>query len=409
MSLFPNTMVASGAAALTLVVASPGHCAVEVRENGRLYVDGKPFVAIGLYSVEYVRDFPAIRRAGFNTVHSYGWEGGGGTTVALPEDATPLDVWIDEAHKNGLKAIIGLSRPQVKEMKFDRMTSRIGKYRNHPGLLSWSLMDEPSWDKPGDRGKDYMPAAYGVAKQQDPDHPASVVCCHYDDMELFMPSTDIMMADYYPVPPFPAHYFAGDGFRGIRTFADRARGASGGRKPFWFVVQIHDLTKLKLKGGEELPAEWQRPPNRDEIRCSTYTAIASGAQGVWFWSLGRLMGDAWNKDLLSRVERWEAVVEVVGELNELMPLLTAATPEAIQDKDHVVTMVKSDGRDTYVIAANYERVPASTEIDVPGVPRGAAEVVVGEPDTSAATIEEGAFRADFGPLETRVYRVREQP
>ena len=99
------------------------------------------------------------------------------------------------------------------------------------------------------------------------------------------------------------------------------------------------------------------------------------------------------------------MVEVVGELNELMPLLTATTPEVIQDKDHVVTMVKSDGRDTYVIAANYEREPAKTTMAVAGVPRGTAEVVFGEPGTSDATIEESEFAADFRPLETRVYRV----
>ena len=66
-------------------------------------------------------------------------------------------------------------------MKFDRARARIKKYRKHPGLLAWHVMDEPPWDEPGNRGKDYMPAAYRVVKKYDPDHPASVVVCHYDD------------------------------------------------------------------------------------------------------------------------------------------------------------------------------------------------------------------------------------
>ena len=408
MPTIPRIMVESAAIALTFMAGPGGHCAVEVREDGYLYVDDRPFFAVGLYSVEYARDLPGVAEAGFNAVHSYGWEGGGGTTIALPEDATPLGDWIDTVHEHGLKALIGLSRPQIKEMKFDRAKARVREYRSHPGLLAWSVMDEPSWDKPGDCGREYMPAAYSVVKEHDPTHPASVVCCHYDDMELFMPSTDIMMADYYPVPPFPVRYFAGTAFQGITTFANRARKASGGKKPFWFVVQAHDLTKLKLKGGEDLPPEWQRPPNRDEIRCSTYTAVASGARGIWYWSLGRLMGDAWNKDFLSRVERWNAMVEVVRELNELMPLLTSTAAEVIQDRDHVVAMVKSDGRDTYIIAANYEREPTKTKIEVAGVRRGSVEVVFGDPGGSDATIDEGGFIAGFGPLETRVYRVERQ-
>ena len=91
-------------------------------------------------------------------------------------------------------------------------------------------MDEPTWDKTktecfGDPidsnpGMEYMPAAYDMIKQHDPNHPVTTVTCHFEDPQLFGPYLDIIQADYYCVPPIPAGNFAGTGFRGIKMFVD---------------------------------------------------------------------------------------------------------------------------------------------------------------------------------------------
>jgi len=388
----------AGAVALTLVFlgSSLGHCGVEVRDNGYLYVDGKPFFAIGVYSAGGSEDMSILAEAGFNVVHSYAWEG--------QRTYDGGQAWLDAAHENGLKALVGLYRPDVKEMNFDPAIARIEKYRDHPAVLAWHLMDEPSWDKEGDMGKDYMPAAYRVVKEHDPNHPATAVVCHFGDTELFMDSLDIMQADYYCIPPLPANWYSGRGFRGVKLFVDKSNAASEGGKPFWYVGQIFDYSFQK-EGYNPSPW-WQRLPRRNEIRCMTYTAVASGARGVMYWSLSRLMRDEWNRTLLGRAVLWENLKEVVGELNELMPVLTATTAETVTARDHVVSMVKSDGQDTYVIAANYERGATVTTIEVPGIDAGTAEVVFGEPRATDAPIENGEFGLDLYGLETRVYRVR---
>jgi len=387
--------VTSVAIVLTLVIGPLAYCAVEVRENGYLYVDGKPFFAIGLYSSGGARDLAIQAAAGFNVAHSYSWEG--------QEDYEGGEAWLDAVHANGMKALVGLYRPHVKAMEFDSAIARIEKYRDHPAVLAWHLMDEPGWDKEGNVGKDYMPAAYEIVRQHDPNHPATTVVCHLGDPEKFMPYVDIMQADYYCIPPLPPDWYPGTGFRGVKMFVEKSNAASAGKKPFWYVGQIFDYSFQKAK--YEPGPEWQRLPNRDEIRCMTYTAVASGARGVMYWSLKRLMKDEWSRGYLARVECWENLTEVVGELNELMPLLTATTEEVITASDHVVRMVKSDGQDTYVIAANYEREPTSTEITVPGFETGTAEVVFGEPGAGDVSIEGGKFSADFEALETRVYRI----
>ena len=100
------------------------------------------------------------------------------------------------------------------------------------------------------------------------------------------------------------------------------------------------------------------------------------------------------------------MVEIAGELNELMPVLTADMPEIIQDRDHVVSMVKSDGRDIYVVAVNYMREPTETKIEVADVRQGTAELVFGEPGTTNTVIDDGRLILGFKPLETRAYRIR---
>lgn len=374
-----------------LATVAHGQSVVEMRGDNCPLVDGKPFFAVGIYSAG-VDDFPLLAEAGFNLVHTYGWEGRGAHEWGRE--------WLDAAHEHGLKALVGLYRPHVKQMQLDESVRRIEMYRDHPALLAWHTMDEPAWEKEGDMGKDYMPAAYRVIKEHDPHHPVTAVVCHFGDTHLFADSVDIMQADYYPVPPIPASWYSGTGFRGIKIFVDRWREASGGEKPFWFVAQAFDYSLMK-ENGREIPDEWKRFPTLAELRTMTYVAVASGARGVLYWSLGRLRSEV-RPGGTTAEEHWERLASVVGELNALMPLLTADTEETILQQDNVVVMLKSDGADTYVIAANYERRPTETVVEIPGVERGMAQVVFGE---GAQEIEDGTLTISLDGVETRVYRL----
>lgn len=380
--------------AALLLAAATAMCEDVIVSDGHVFVDGEPFFAIGLYSVG-TRDLPAVAEAGFNLVHTYGWEGQ--NTFDGGQE------WLDACEAQGLKALIGLYRPPVKESDFEGAIRRIEKFREHPALLAWHTMDEPGWEQEGNRGAVYMPAAYEVCREHDPHHPVTAVVCHFVDPARFADSVDIMQADYYPIPPIPASWFAGTGFRGIKMYADNVRNESGGEKPFWYVAQFFDYSVSKQES-YDVPEEWRRGPTPDEIRGMTYTAVASGARGVLYWSLSRAMGSDWHRDSLSRVERWNALVAVVAELHHLMPVLTATGPEVIRQRDRVVSMVKSDGEDTWLIACNYERQPTDARLTIPGVRSGTLEMPFRD---EIARIEDGVATVHFEPLEARVYRLRE--
>lgn len=379
---------------LLVLAALPAHAAeVTVVGDTCVRVDGKPFFPIGVYSAGNPEDLPLLAEAGFNTVHTYAWEG-----TRVPESGK---AWMDAAHANGLMCLVGLYRPDVKALEFGDSVRRIETYRDHPALLAWHTMDEPAWDKEGNRGKDYMPAAYAVIKEHDPHHPVTAVVCHFADPGLFEASMDVCQADYYPVPPIPPEWYSGTGFRGVHMFCENWRKASGGTKPFWYVGQIFDFSVSK-ETNHEIPEEWKRLPTGEELRCMTYTAVASGARGILYWSLSRLIGDEWNRTLLGRVRLWEDLKAVVAELNTLMPVLTADTPESLQVAGTVAAMVKSDGKETYVILANYERRAVEARIDVAGVTDGQAERLFQQ---GTAAVTGGVLAVSLDPIESRVYRI----
>ncbi len=376
---------------LSFVTAADAGSRVEVVGDTCVLVDGKRFFPVGIYSAG-VDDFPKLAEAGFNLVHTYHWEGVSGHDGGK--------AWLDAAQKHGFKALVGLYRPRVKKMQFEACIDRIRRYRHHPAVLAWHTMDEPAWEKEGNRGEQYMPAAYQLVRKHDADHPVTAVVCHFADAKRFVDTVDILQADYYPIPPIPPSHYSGDGFRGIKTYVDAWREASNASKPFWFVCQAFDYSLLKEKS-HDIPAEWKRFPTRRELRTMTYTAIASGARGILYWSLSRLKNSREGSQVTGE-DHWKRLRSVTVELKQLMPLLTANTPETIQGRDHVVAMVKSDGTHTYIIAANYERKPTKTVLDVPGIVNAKAEILFEE---RSAHVKNGKLPVTLEAIESRVYRI----
>jgi beta-glucuronidase len=67
--------------------------------------------------------------------------------------------------ENGLERRLSLCRQMTKEL--------IGRDKNHPGVIMWSLANEPMSTRPGH--KEFFREIYDLAKSQDPTRPATVV------------------------------------------------------------------------------------------------------------------------------------------------------------------------------------------------------------------------------------------
>ncbi len=376
------------AAAPTIVQLDGGRC---------LKVNGKPFFVIGMYSAS-TADFPTLAAAGFNVVHSYGWDHKADGAVAAWGNE-----FLDAAAQNGLMALVGMNRQEVVAEKYTNSAVRVRLFRDHPAVLAWHTMDEPG---AGIGEKDlkelsadaFMPGIYRVIKENDSHHPVTAVVCRLADHQRFTPSLDVHQADYYPIPPFPAGNFIGTGFAGIARHPRLVREASCGAKPLWFVCQAFDYALYQKD--KDVPAEWRRFPTREELRTMSYTAVASGARGIFYWSMNELRKLVTEGQ--SSEDYWQRLSSVTRELHELSPVLTAETPETFSQKDNVVALIKSDGRDLYIIVANYERKPTKTALRVPGIVNATAQMVFGE---GTAPVIEGKLTLNLNSIESRVYRI----
>ncbi len=379
-------LAALNAAETTNVQLDGGRC---------LKVNGKPFFPIGMYAAN-VPDFPMLAEAGFNTVHAYGWEHQ--ANAKIPEWGKE---YLDAAQQHGLKALVGLNRSEIVEKQYANSVRRIEMFRDHPALLAWHTMDEPgagTKDAKQFNADLYMPAIYQTIKQHDPQHPVTAVLCQFVNHKRFTASLDIHQADYYPIPPIPAGNFIGTGFAGITGHAQYARKACDGQKPSWFVCQFFDYALTRKD--KNIPPEWHGFPTQEELRTMSYTAVAAGARGIFYYSLSAMR--QYVREGGSADEYWRRVSSVARELHDLSSVLTAETPETFSQKDNVVALIKSDGRDLYIIAANYERKPTKTVLRVPGIVNATAQMVFGE---GTAPVIEGKLTLNLNSIESRVYRI----
>jgi len=394
-----TTLTLLSALLLTPLAALRAAEPLTVQLNGQqcLKVNGKPFFPIGMYSAS-MADLPSLVAAGFNVVHSYGWD---------HKSNADVRAWgaqfLDAAEQNGLMALVGMNREEVTAEKYVSSAERVRMFRDHPAVLAWHTMDEPGagvveHDLKEIAADAFMPGIYPVIKENDTRHPVTAVVCRLVDHQRFTPSMDVHQADYYPVPPFPAGNFIGTGFAGIARHPQLVREASGGAKPLWFVCQAFDYALYQKD--KDIPAEWRRFPIREELRTMSYTAVASSARGIFYWSMNELRKVV--REGQSSEDYWQRLSSVTRELHELSPVLTAETAETFLQQDNVAALIKSDGLGLYIIAANYERKPTKTVLQIPGIVNATAQMVFAE---GTAPVVEGKLTLNLNSIESRVYRI----
>jgi len=176
-------------------------------EHDRLFVDGKPFMPLGLYFSSPDEDREAayrrISEAGFNCILDYG------VLRASKQDPDLLKAVaarLDLAQKHGLKQIFniaGLHREASGEAlkkdlgESDRekaMDKLINAFKGHPALIGWYIADELSMSEIPEvtRAKDRVNAI-------DPWHPVITLTNKPLDLPQYALSGNVFMPDAYPL------------------------------------------------------------------------------------------------------------------------------------------------------------------------------------------------------------------
>ena len=333
---------------------------------GVLRVDGEPFVPQCLYRVAPSQWKSVLAGTGFNTVHAFSVGAGrftrveGGPVVWT----TPLEeicASLDLAESLGLKVMfeLGVYVKEVFEIEAGeedgrRLREVVSRFRRHPALLGYYLVDEP-----------YAPQVARVQRARelirriDPDHPTlspTLGRAFYDRPTSEL--ADIFMLSCYPVPYLPVAE--------VGRRLDQARSLIGPGKPMWFVAQA-----VGLRGNDWFPTP-------DEARCMVFQALARGVTGFfyfsWFGDQPRQSGPIATSDPVF----WKALKALTVEVGAIAPAWLTAQPLPVSftGAGAIRVAARQVGGNVWILAVNAGAKPVSLSV-APGA-AGAWRVWSGE-------------------------------
>jgi hypothetical protein len=281
----------------TLVKLVPSTHEVRISRVHRCLMDGaKPFPVFGIIIFDRggappVRQFDDIASHGFNTLvfPVPAGDADKGSGLGL----TRLRQGLDAAHRCGLKVIALLehNNKQAFPELAESTRRRVEQLRDHPALLAWNLLDEPShwWESQGRRERGQLRDLYGLIRQTDPHRPIYTNEAGwaspgggYAPLE----TTDIGSADCYPI---------GRLNNGVKKIADLVSlincDCLRARKPAAFCLQ--------LCGGS-----WDiaREPTPVEERAMTYLAVIRGTRLLLYWTYKPMNPILWDSMRLLKAE-----------------------------------------------------------------------------------------------------------
>lgn len=368
--------------------------AVAIGDRNDLLVDGQPIFPVGFYST-LTEDFGRFKSEGFNTVLTYT------SSVEACENMAKL------AGEAGLRLIVSALRPFVAERNAEGIRGAAERLRDLPGLLGYYLWDEPTVGRPGQSPAD-MRWLYEQAMAADPSHLTCTVFCRPSEFKLYADTTDVYLVD-----PYVTHYDRETDMGRVAEWVEEARGAVKDRKPVWIVPQAFD----HLTG----PGSY-RMPTIAEQRCQTYLGLVHGAKGIiWFVYTGFCI----HSDEVAQKRglppgqaafvfrgtipacfpvRWDGILQIVREVNELAPVLLSEDPEqsqeVVQGAEAIHCLLKASGQDAYLLAVNARDEPVDFRCMVPA--EGDAAQVKWE--EREAALKGGLLEDRFEPYEVHVYR-----
>ena len=288
---------------------TPPEGAVVTDRQGRIKVDGKYFLPVGIFSGYNMRTEPELKRlhdAGFNAVMPYfsmkmsAFGGQLKTTPALMKN-------LDALHRHGIKIMFDLmSQVRGGVYQFDDVKGNLNVAEHvcrtvcrHPAILSWYLTDE---NQPGD-----LPIVKRLRQTLstiDPYHPVLTLTNIPSNHIVFGPTGDILMADRYPI-------------RGkeSRSMGDIRRhfisGIGNAKMGMWFVPQTFHW------GAYQKPWSKFRYPTEEEMRSMVLLAMNMGAKGYCFYSHSPIFNQQEKHDPGSSKWFWPQVANVAKLLREL--------------------------------------------------------------------------------------------
>jgi hypothetical protein len=258
----------------------------------------------------------------------------------------------------------------------------------HPGFGGFYAADECSARIAAD-----VFTRYQRMKLLDPDGVVLGTQLANKDLVSWRDAVDVLATDPYPL--YGTEPAGGFPLSTVADWTRNTREAVQNSRPFATTLQFFQTTA---------GSRW---PTKSELRNMSYMAIAEGANGLFYWSLG-VRGLAWvcTGWCPAKIEYFERLKAVLNELKSIEAALAAPDrPELLLSNSNTAaihTRMKSVDGQRYLIASNVTRSPAFATL----VCGSATSSVSVYNESRTLPVSAGAFTDTFGPYEAHVYVIR---
>ena len=348
---------------------------VWIDEHRRTIVDGKPFFPLGMYTgnankrEEYVK-------GPFNCVMPYEAPDAGGMDFYWTNGVRVI-YSVKDVYAGANHAPASVTSEDAAD---SYVQAKVDAFKNHPGLLAWYVNDElvgDGWHGALAHRRDFLERA-------DPDHPTWSVVYQLQFLRELAPTFDIIGTDPYPVPNKPLSM--------VTDWTRQTDRAYFALRPMWQVPQAFDW------GGYR--SEWpgtpeNRMPTVDEMRSMSWQCIASGANGLIYYSFTAIQKETHG---LPFAKAWADICKVGEEVRRYIPVLLSVEPAPEvtgAPSGWGVRVWRKDGA-TWLLVVN-----AQDKAD-------SAEIALGE-DFAHIAAEFGAAAAKTGPRTLRISLAPNEP
>ncbi len=298
-------------------------------EQGRITVNGKPFFPILMYDVPTdPASLKMLREHGFNTL-------------------TGQPAVSDMLLANGFYTAVHTGKDPVKNL--DGVLFGVGM--DSPALY-WKqdLLEKAKADLAKMRAlvpNRTIMNAIGYWE----DEPAGVYSNKVPSKERYedlVKVLDVSAPYLYPIPYQPV--------RSVGEAVERARIASGGKKPLLPILQLFT---------------WQakdRYPTPAELKCMVYLSLIHGAKGIGYFSYSHVTGKKGTNIAKEQPQLWQAVKQINSEIARIRGVLLESTEASIvlqEGTPEIEFRAARGANETLLMLANTATVPKTAVLRFP--------------------------------------------
>ena len=347
----------------------------------RTIVDGKPFFPLGMYTGNANRRAEYVKGP-FNCVMPY---------------QAPDAVGMDFYWTNGVMVIYSVKdvyagakhtpKSVTSEDAADSyVQAKVDAFKNHPGLLAWYVNDElvgDGWLGMLTRRRDFL-------ERTDPDHPTWAVIYQLQFLREITPTFDVIGTDPYPVPDKSLSM--------VTDWTRKTDSAYFGFRPMWQVPQAFDWGGYRA---EHPGSPQNRMPTVDEMRSMSWQCVASGANGLVYYSFTAIQKESHG---LPFAKAWADICKVGEEVRRYIPVLLSVEPAPTATGAPAAWGVRTWRKDgaTWLLVVNAQDKPDAAELTLSEeFSESLAEFGPAAEKTKACTV-----KISLAPNEPALYRIK---